>query len=77
MDPDTDIHQHINELVAEEHQLRAEGTSPEHRERLGDLERQLDQLWDLLRRRDAAREFGKDASTVTEQPQSQVEGYLQ
>ncbi len=77
MTPDADVHQHISELVAEEHQLREAGASPERRERLADLERQLDQLWDLLRRRDAAREFGQDASAVSEQPSSQVEGYLQ
>ncbi len=75
--PDDDIHQHIDELVAEEHRLRAEAASDEHRQRLADLERRLDRLWDLLRRRQAAREFGQDASTVTEQPTSQVEGYLQ
>ena len=77
MTPDSDVHQHITELVAEEHRLRDAGPSPEHRERLADLERQLDQLWDLLRRRHAAREFGQDASAVAEQPTSQVEGYLQ
>ncbi len=77
MTHDDDLHQHITRLVAEEHELRAEAASPEHRERLTDLERQLDQLWDLLRRRDAAREFGQDPETVAEQPSSQVEGYLQ
>ena len=77
MDQDRDLHQRISALVVEEHQLRETGTSPEHAKRLNELERQLDQVWDLLRQRQAAREFGHDASEVGERPQSQVEGYLQ
>ncbi|GAA4715070.1 DUF2630 family protein [Nocardioides conyzicola] len=77
MSQDDEIHQRITALVDEEHQLRDSGASPEHVQRLRELERQLDQAWDLLRRRQAAREFGKDDSEVTEQPESQVEGYLQ
>lgn len=77
MTQDDEIHQRISALVDEEHQLRSSGASSEHRQRLTELERQLDQAWDLLRRRQAAREFGKDAAEVTEQPESQVEGYLQ
>lgn len=76
MSNDADIHQRINSLVEEEHQLREEA-SPERAKRLAELERQLDQAWDLLRRRDAAREFGRDPSTVKEEAQSRVEGYLQ
>jgi hypothetical protein len=77
MSQDNDLHQRISSLVDEEHQLRDTGASPEHAQRLVELERQLDQAWDLLRRRQAAREFGRDASEVSEQPQSQVEGYIQ
>jgi hypothetical protein len=77
MSQDDDLHQRISTLVDEEHQLRRTGASPEHANRLVELERQLDQAWDLLRRRQAAREFGRDATEVSEQPQSQVEGYLQ
>ena len=77
MSPDDDLHERISALVGEEHNLRNEGASPEHARRLGELERQLDQVWDLLRRRQAAREFGQDPSQAREQSESQVEGYLQ
>ena len=77
MTNDDEIHHRISALVDEEHELRASGASDEHRQRLTELERQLDQAWDLLRQRQAAREFGKDTSEVTERPESQVEGYLQ
>ena len=77
MSQDEDLHQRISTLVSEEHQLRATGASAEHTQRLVELERQLDQAWDLLRRRQAAREFGRDPSEASEQTQSQVEGYLQ
>jgi uncharacterized protein DUF2630 len=77
MSQDDDLHQRISALVDEEHQLRNTGASSEHTRRLTELERQLDQAWDLLRRRQAAREFGKDPSAVTEQSESQVEGYIQ
>lgn len=74
---DDELHQRISALVAEEHRLRETGASPEQGERLAELERRLDQAWDLLRRRQAAREFGQDPDEVGEQPESQVEGYLQ
>ncbi|GAA1964410.1 DUF2630 family protein [Nocardioides panacihumi] len=77
MSQDDDLHQRISNLVDEEHELRETGASPAHAERLAELERQLDQAWDLLRRRQAAREFGRDASQVREQPEAQVEGYMQ
>ena len=77
MSQDEDLHQRISGLVGEEHELRSTGHSPEHADRLGKLERELDQAWDLLRRRQAAREFGADASQAKEQSESQVEGYLQ
>jgi uncharacterized protein involved in exopolysaccharide biosynthesis len=77
MSQDEDLHHRITTLVEEEHQLRDAGASAEHAQRLAEIERQLDQVWDLLRRRQAAREFGRDASAVREQPQSQVEGYIQ
>jgi hypothetical protein len=77
MSEDHDVHERITRLVDEEHRLRTEGGSPEHTQRLGELERQLDQAWDLLRRRQAAREFGQDPSQAKEQSESQVEGYLQ
>lgn len=74
---DDDLHGRINALVEEEQRLRNEDPSAERTERLAEIERRLDQVWDLLRRRDAAREFGQDASQVDERPQAEVEGYLQ
>ncbi|HET6360059.1 MULTISPECIES: DUF2630 family protein [unclassified Streptomyces] len=71
----------ISELVAEERALRAR-TSEEHgldsgqQARLRDLEVQLDQCWDLLRRRRAKAEFGEDPDTARVQPADEVEGYL-
>jgi Protein of unknown function (DUF2630) len=72
----------INGLVNEEHQLRAaaqagEITSDEERARLQALEQSLDQCWDLLRRRRAARANRQDPDTVEARPVSEVEGYLQ
>lgn len=72
----------ITELVDEEHQLRGrrvagELTSEEEQVRLSVLEESLDQCWDLLRRRRAAREAGANPDEVRPQPRSQVEGYLQ
>ena len=60
---------HIDELVDEEHQLRTkvmegELSSDEERARLRHLEESLDQCWDLLRRRRAARENGENPDKV-------------
>jgi hypothetical protein len=74
---DVELHEQINALVAEEHDLRSSPASADTRDRLTHLERQLDQAWDLLRRRQAAREYGTDPEGVTPQPESTVEGYLQ
>ncbi len=37
----------------------------------------LDQCWDLLRQRRAAREFGTDPNAAQARPVPEVEGYLQ
>ena len=71
----------INSLVEEEHQLRAaaqkgEITSDEERARLRTLEESLDQCWDLLRRRRAAKANGQ-ADDVQPRPVTEVEEYLQ
>ena len=75
---DKTIHQHINELVEEEHRLR---NNPEHtaedRARVTQLEQDLDQLWDLLRQRDAKRQYGGNPDEAAERPEPQVENYLQ
>lgn len=79
---DKEIIQTIDALVAEEHQLRDRRQaglvdSGEELIRLRDLEASLDQCWDLLRRRRAARESGADPDRVEVQPRGQVEGYMQ
>jgi len=73
-----DIHQTINQLVDEEHQLRGKSAhSDADRERLRQLEVSLDQCWDLLRQRDALRDAGQDPDAAKARPVSEVEGYLQ
>jgi hypothetical protein len=70
----------IDELIAQEHRLRSQGhaLSEEDRAALREAEVHLDQLWDLLRRRDAARRAGKDPESVAgERPPGEVESYLQ
>jgi hypothetical protein len=79
---DKQILQRITALVDEEHELRARrqgGTagSDDEAARLRELEESLDQCWDLLRRRRAAREFGSDPNEVSPQSKPQVERYLQ
>jgi hypothetical protein len=69
----------VHELVAEEHQLRERGNGlgAEDRERLAQLERDLDQCWDLLRQRRARREFGENPDDAAVRPSGEVEGYVQ
>ncbi|MGK5684424.1 DUF2630 family protein [Actinoplanes sp. URMC 104] len=72
----------INGLVDEEHKLRGqlsrgEISSDEEHARLKELEEALDQCWDLLRRRRAARESGNDPNTEQAHSVSEVESYLQ
>lgn len=78
---DHTILEHIHELVEEEKQLRASHTGKglvgDDRVRLQQLERQLDQAWDLLRQRRAREEFDDDPDQVQERPAGEVEGYLQ
>ena len=72
----------IHELVDEEHKLRGQvgrgeiSTEEEHA-RLKELEEGLDQCWDLLRRRRAAREVGNDPNAEQAHSVSEVEGYIQ
>jgi hypothetical protein len=72
----------IHELVDEEHRLRGQLTSGEtsseqEQARLRELEESLDQCWDLLRRRRAARKSGDDPDRVQPHSKPEVEGYLQ
>ena len=82
MSEEPTVHQHINDLVAEEHSLRerlakGEISVDEEHARLKAVEAELDQLWDLLRQRQARSEFGQDPSSASTRSESTVEGYLQ
>ena len=79
---DQQILQTISQLVDDEHALRqqvarGELSTDDEQGRLAELERALDQCWDLLRQRRARREQGKDAEQAEVRPVSQVEGYRQ
>jgi hypothetical protein len=81
MTSDQGIHEQISALVAQEHELRQaladhEVTPEDEHARLKDLEVQLDQAWDLLRQRQARREYGEDPDEAAVRPPNQVEGYL-
>jgi hypothetical protein len=72
----------INDLVDEEHKLRQQVSTgalstEEEQARLNQLEEALDQCWDLLRRRRAARDLGKDPDAEQARDIQQVENYLQ
>ena len=77
---DNDIHAHISELIASERDLRAqlgrgEITADDEHDRLRAVEVELDRLWDLLRQRDAKREFGADPDAAAERTADTVEHY--
>ena len=79
---DRTIQQHISALVDEEHALRRAvqagsiSTDVEHA-RLRQVEIELDQCWDLLRRRRAARDNHANPDGVTVRSAVEVEGYQQ
>ncbi|TCC25195.1 DUF2630 family protein [Kribbella speibonae] len=80
MSDDKSIFSRIDELVAEEHELRTKhaagqvNDADEHT-RLRALEVELDQCWDLLRQRRAKREFGENPDDATARSADIVEGY--
>jgi hypothetical protein len=79
---DNTVLSRIHGLVDEEHKLReqvgkGEISSAEEHARLKDLEVALDQCWDLLRRRRAARDVGNDPNAVQAHSADEVEGYIQ
>ncbi|HYZ17250.1 MAG TPA: DUF2630 family protein [Candidatus Acidoferrum sp.] len=76
---DQQLHEHIERLVAQEHQLFDKGgaLSPDERRRLDEINVQLDRLWDLLRQRRAREEFNQDPGFTTERSAETVEKYLQ
>ena len=78
---DTQIHNHIEELVAEEHRLLEHGDRgnmlPDDRARLEAVEVQLDRYWDLLRQRRARRDAGQDPDVAHIRTADTVEHYKQ
>jgi uncharacterized protein DUF2630 len=78
---DAQIHNSIEALVDEEHELwerEAAGNATEDdRRRLASLKVSLDQSWDLLRQRRALREAGRDPDAAGTRPADTVEGYEQ
>ncbi|MGY1688833.1 DUF2630 family protein [Geodermatophilus sp. SYSU D01105] len=75
---DSEIRSRIEALVEEERRLRDSGEhTDEERARLRQIEEDRDQLWDLLRQRDAKRQYGQDPDEAQPRPEQQVEDYLQ
>jgi hypothetical protein len=78
---DDRVHENIEKLVAEEHELwnrEGAGAATEaDRRRLEQVRVSLDQCWDLLRQRRALREFGGDADQARVRSEETVEGYEQ
>jgi predicted nuclease with TOPRIM domain len=80
MADDEQIRSHIGELVAEERELRdrrsrSEISAAAEHERLRAIETELDQAWDLLRQRDARREFGDNPDAAHQRSEDVVEHY--
>jgi len=78
---DTQIREHIEELVAEEHRLLEHGEgghlTDEDRARLDEITVRLDQYWDLLRQRRARRDAGQDPGVAQMRSGATVEHYRQ
>ncbi|WP_353508544.1 DUF2630 family protein [Intrasporangium sp.] len=81
MAKDLDIQHRITSLIDEEHRLRnalqaGRIEAEDERTRLGQLEVELDQCWDLLRQRRAKREFGENPDEAQVRDPKTVEGYI-
>jgi hypothetical protein len=75
---DESILSRIENLVHEEQHLYGRNELSDHdRRRLDKIKVELDQCWDLLRQRDARREFGEDPDAAKVRPESVVENYEQ
>jgi hypothetical protein len=79
---DEQIHNRIEELVAEEHELyeragEEAGLTDGERRRLDSIKVGLDQCWDLLRQRRALREAGGDPEGAQVRDPEVVEHYEQ
>ena len=78
---DEQIHDSIDQMVSEEHQLwereSAGEASEADRQRMESLRVSLDQCWDLLRQRRARRNAGQDPEGAELRPPDVVERYQQ
>jgi len=82
---DEDIAARVENLVAEEHQLRSReeadakdtGQLEEDQRRLRAVEIELDRCWDLLRQRRALRDAGADPDQAQVRDADTVERYWQ
>ena len=78
---DERIHEHIEKLVDEEHELYGKvgegGMSANEHNRLESIKVSLDQCWDLLRQRRALRESGQDPDAADVRDPEIVERYEQ
>jgi hypothetical protein len=78
---DGEILNRIDELIAEEHELRSRATgvglTADEQGRLGVLEQRLDQCWDLLRQRRARAEFNENPEEAKARPINEVGSYRQ
>jgi hypothetical protein len=79
---DSEIHHRITALIEAEHELRAKVasgdiSSAQERAELKAAEEALDQCWDLLRQRQARRQYGQDPDGAAVRPVPEVEGYQQ
>jgi hypothetical protein len=79
---DREILDCIHSLVAQERRLRdlrdhGEVSESFEHERLAEINENLDQMWDLLRRRRARRAAGLDPNSVEPRPHFQVNAYIQ
>jgi hypothetical protein len=83
MTTDESIAARIEALVAEEHKLRGGEQTDRRdverldadRDRLRDVQVELDRCWDLLRQRRAREEFGQDPDSAELRDEKTVEGY--
>ena len=81
MTEDEQIHNRIEDLVAEEQELYGRvgegGLSANEHNRLESIRVSLDQCWDLLRQRRALRESGQDPDAARVRDPEVVERYEQ
>ena len=82
MPSDEQIHEVIERLESERETLRRrEGASDPHLKqdaaRLEEIRGDLDQLWDLVRQRQALRDAGEDPNLAHERSSATVESYWQ